>query len=183
MNQALLHLVDTGGHAVSPAIQTAVEQAHRWVLRDFPRVDPAMIDDWAEGVAKTMEERGEAIDSPKRYAYVALKGRVRDWLRTKAAKEERSGIGPDLERLSGTQASFQETVDRQILFEQLKRTLNERDRYILVLLLEDRSSPAVIAEALDVTYSAAAKAVQRMKERLAEVLNRKPENPGDESAA
>jgi RNA polymerase sigma factor (sigma-70 family) len=166
-----LHLVDAQGRSLSPAIQAAVEQAHRWVLREFRSVDPAMIADWAEAIGASMQDRGNLIASPNRYAYAALKGKVRDWLRTKTAQEESAGIGPDLERIGGTASSFQGAVDRKLLFEQLRANLNERDRSILVLLLQDETSPAAVAKALGVTYSAAAKAIQRVKERVAEALN------------
>lgn len=182
MDRALLHLVDRAGSSVMPEVEEAIQQAYHWVLRDFPRVDPAMIDDWAEEVAASMQERGGVIKSPKRYAYSALKGRVRDWLRTRTAQEEAKGIGSALERIGGTEASFQESADSRILFEQLKAALNERDRYILVLLLEDKSSPAAVAAALGITYPAAAKAIQRVKERLTEALSRRPKHPGHSSA-
>ena len=57
-----------------------------------------------------------------------------------------------------------------ILFDQLKTKLSERDRHILVLLLQDLTSPASVAAALGVSYSAAAKAIQRVKERIAAIL-------------
>ena len=171
MNSAHLHLVDIAGSPVRSEVESAVERAFRWVLRDYPRVDSAMIANWAEDVARSMEERAASLISPQRYAYAALKGKVRDWMRSGAAKEEVAGIGLDLERIGGLSGSFQSASDRKILFEQLKATLNERDRYILVLLLEDKMSPATVANALDTSYPAAAKAIQRVKERIAITLN------------
>ena len=170
MKQTQLHLVDAQGSAVSPTVTSAVEVVFRWVLRDFPQVDPAMIAEWAEEVGSAMELKGNLIAAHERYAYTALKGKVRDWLRTKPAKEESAGIGQDLERLGGVDRSFQVEIDRKLLFEQLKTSLNERDRYILVLLLQDETSPAVIATALGLSYTAAAKAIQRVKERIAASL-------------
>jgi hypothetical protein len=170
MNRPHLHLVDTKGIPLSPKIDSAVELAFRWVARDYPQVDSALIANWAEDLACTMQSREASLHSPDRYAYSALKGKVRDWLRTKSANEEAAGIGPDLERIGGINGSFQGATDRKILFEQLGATLNERDRYILVLLLQDQTSPATVAEALGTTYSAAAKAIQRVKERIAAIL-------------
>jgi len=170
MKQTQLHLVDAQGSAVSSTVKSAVEVVFRWVLRDFPHVDPAMIAEWAEEVGCAMESKGNQIVAHERYAYTALKGKVRDWLRTKTAQEESAGIGQDLERLGGVDRSFQRELDRKLLFEQLKTALNERDRYILVLLLQDETSPAVIATALGLSYPAAAKAIQRVKERIAASL-------------
>jgi hypothetical protein len=182
MNPPFLHLVDSRGVILSPRISGAVELAFRWVVRDYPRVDTAMIANWAEEVGSSMQLREAALPFPDRYAYAALKGKVYDWLRTKAAKEELVGIGLDLERIGGVRASFQAASDRKILFEQLKSTLNERDRYILILLLDDKASPATVAQALGTSYKAAAKAVQRVKERIGAVLtktrNRNEANPG-----
>lgn len=167
-----LHLVDLNGNAVRPEVQVAVETAFRWVVRDFPLVDSAMVANWAELVAVSMEARADTLISPQRYAYSALKGRIRDWQRTGPAREETVGVDRDLERIGGLTDSFQVQVDRKILFDQLKASLNERDRYILVLLLEDNTSPAVVAGALGTSYSAAAKAIQRVRERIAATLDR-----------
>ena len=180
MTRAQLHLVDTSGTAVCPEVETAVERSFHWVLRDYPQLDSAMIANWAEEVALSMQVRVTTIISPQRYAYAALKGKVHDWMRSAPAKEEVAGLGRDLERIGGLNGSFEGAVDRKILFEQLKATLNERDRYILVLLLEDNTSPATVAKALGTTYPAAAKAIQRVKERIASKLNgaRKVGDPG-----
>ena len=180
MTRAQLHLVDTSGIAVCPEVETAVERSFHWVLRDYPQLDSAMIANWAEEVALSMQMRVTTIVSPQRYAYAALKGKVHDWMRSASAKEEVAGLGRDLERIGGLNGSFEGAVDRKILFEQLKATLNERDRYILVLLLEDNTSPATVAKALGTSYPAAAKAIQRVKERIASKLNgaRKVGDPG-----
>ena len=180
MTRAQLHLVDTSGIAVCPEVETAVERSFHWVLRDYPQLDSAMIANWAEEVALSMQMRVTTIVSPQRYAYAALKGKVHDWMRSASAKEEVAGLGRDLERIGGLNGSFEGAVDRKILFEQLKATLNERDRYILVLLLEDNTSPATVAKALGTSYPAAAKAIQRVKERIASKLNgaRKADDPG-----
>ena len=50
--------------------------------------------------------------------------------------------------------------------------LNERDRAILVLLLNEQSTTA-IASFLNTNYAAAAKAMQRVKDRVSVVLNGK----------
>jgi hypothetical protein len=180
MTRAQLHLVDTSGIAVCAEVETAVERSFHWVLRDYPQLDSAMIANWAEEVALSMQVRVTTIVSPQRYAYAALKGKVHDWMRSAPAKEEVAGLGRDLERIGGLNGSFEGAVDRKILFEQLKATLNERDRYILVLLLQDNTSPATVAKALGTTYPAAAKAIQRVKERIASKLTgaRKMGDPG-----
>lgn len=170
MNRAQLHLVDTAGSPVCAEIEAAVNRAFQWVSRDYPNIDSALLANWAEEIGRSMEDRAEAIQSPQRYAYAALKGKVRDWSKRGAAKEEVSGIGFDLERLGSLTVSFQGSSDRKILFEQLSNVLNERDRYILVLLLEDQTSPATVAAALGTTYQAAAKAIQRVKDRIANTM-------------
>jgi hypothetical protein len=170
LKQTQLHLVDAQGSAVSSTVKSAVEVVFRWVLRDFPHVDPAMIAEWAEEVGCAMESKGNQIVAHERYAYTALKGKVRDWLRTKTAQEESAGIGQDLERLGGVDRSFQRELDRKLLFEQLKTALNERDRYILVLLLQDETSLAVIATALGLRYQAGDKAIERVNESIAASL-------------
>nr|AOS95246.1 hypothetical protein [uncultured bacterium] len=171
MTRAQLHLVDGNGIAIGSEIENAVERSFQWVLRDHPQVDPALIANWAEDLARSMQARVPPVVSPQKYAYASLKGKVRDWMRSGAAQEQMAGVGQDLERIGGFGGFFQSAVDRKILFEQLKATLNERDRYILVLLLEDKTSPATVANALGTTYPTAAKAIQRVKERIAITLS------------
>ena len=175
--RAYLHLVNAEGAAVSPAIQQAAEAAFRWVSRDYPSLDKARLADWAEALAAAMQVRGGAIESPERYAYVALRGRVRDWLRTASAQEQSAGIGPDLERIGGSNGSFQGLLDRKILFDQLQSALTERDRAILILLLSDKSAQEVAAE-LQASYPAARKAIQRVKERIGAILDGIPKERG-----
>lgn len=183
MVRAHLHLVDAKGTPLSSGITLAVETAFQWVIRDYPGFDQAQIADWAEEVGGSMHLRGSAIASPKRYAYVALGGKVRDWLRTATGKEELKGIGRDLERDGGISDSFAAQLDRKILFEQLETTLNERDRAILVLLLRDKSTTE-IATYLATNYAAAAKAIQRVKDRMSAATNGKRHKgePGHDAA-
>ena len=56
-------------------------------------------------------------------------------------------------------------MDRRVLFEQLKATLNNRDQVIFVLLL-DGTTDGEIGAALGITPAAARKAIQRMKDRI-----------------
>ncbi len=179
MARAHLHLVDTNGKPLEAGIIWAVEAAFLWVLRDYPDFDQAQISDWAEEVASLMQLRGSAIASPRRYAYVALGGKVRDWLRTATGKEELRGIGRDLERDGGVTESFVSQLDRKILFEQLEASLIDRDRAILVLLLRDKSINE-IATYLETNYAAAAKAIQRVKDRISAASNgnRHKDEPG-----
>lgn len=180
MSRTQLHLVGSTGVPVSLDIRAAVESAFGWAVREFPYLDEAVVAGWAEDVASAMELKSEGVGSPRRYAYAALHGRVRDWMKSGAARETSVGIGESLEALGGANGSFQGMVDRSILFEQLKATLNERDRYILVLLLQDNTSPATVASALGVSYAAAAKAIQRVKDRIAATLvgDADKNNPG-----
>ena len=120
------------------------------------------------------ESRADFIQSPKRYAFAALHGKVREWYRSGASKEIPVGIGTTLEHWIAADRSMQVVMDRAILFEQLKSKLNDRDRQILVLLQQDKTSPASVAAALGVSYAAAAKAIQRVKDRLAAILASAP---------
>jgi DNA-directed RNA polymerase specialized sigma subunit len=70
-------------------------------------------------------------------------------------------------------------LERKILLDELKKMLNERDQMILVLLLADKSTSDV-AQALDTNYTNAAKAIQRMKDRISAKVNgtRTTQKPG-----
>ena len=170
MDQALLHLVDRRGQTLPGSIRLAVESAHRWVRREYPYLDAAVVAGWAEDVAKAMGGHLDDIRTPHRYAFAALHGKVREWFRGNASKEIPVGIGSELERWAGIDRSTQRVIYRTILFDQLKTKLSERDRQILVLLQQDITSPASVAAALDISYAAAAKAIQRVKERISTIL-------------
>src|ERR1700722_17119552 len=170
MSQTLLHLVDQRGQTLPMAIRLAVEAAHRWVRREYPRLDEAVVAGWAEDVGKAMGARLDEIRSPYRYAFAALRGKVREWFRSDASREVLVGIGGELELWAGIDGSTPRVIYRAVLFDQLKTKLSERDRHILVLLQQDITSPASVAAALGVSYAAAAKAIQRVKERIAAIL-------------
>jgi hypothetical protein len=176
MLRAHLHLIDSRGMPLSSIVQAACELAFKRVLLDYPNFDEAQIANWAEEVALAMNERGDAIQFPKRYAYMALKGKVRDWSRTGAGRAELKGIGPELEKVAGSSESSETQTEREVLFEQILPMLSERDRAILVLLLNEQSTPAVAAF-LDTNYAAAAKAIQRVKDRISVVVNGKRHKP------
>ncbi len=165
---ASLHLVDRYGLPVSDELSSALGSAFRWAARQFPLVDEALMATWAEEVALSMSEK--TIQSPRRYAVAAMHGKVREFLRDGGLREATVGVTQDLELLAGTQEQTNRAIERTILFDQLKSQLNERDRLILVLLRQDVTSPADIADALGTSYEAAAKAIQRVRDRLREIL-------------
>jgi RNA polymerase sigma factor (sigma-70 family) len=166
-----LHLVDGQGRTLSVTTRAAAEAAFAWALREFPRIDPVLLAEWSEEVAKGIEARSEALESPKRYAFAALHGKVRQWLRRKASQEIYVGRAAELEDWAGVDRNTQRMMDRAIFFDQVKTKLNDRDKHILVLLLQDITSPASVAEALDISYTAAAQAIHRVKERIAATLS------------
>jgi hypothetical protein len=71
-----------------------------------------------------------------------------------------------LERWAAIDRSTQRVIYRAVLFDQLKTKLGERDRHILVLLQQGITSPASGGSARGVSYAAAVKAIQRVKERI-----------------
>ncbi len=170
MGQTLLHLVDQRGQTLPVAIRLAVEAAHRWVRWEYPHLDEAVVAGWAEDVGQAMGTRLDEIRSPYRYAFAALHGKVREWFRSNASKEVLVGTARELELWAGIDRSTQRVIYRAVLFDQLKTKLSERDRHILVLLQQDMTSPASVAAVLGVSYAAAAKAIQRAKERIAAIL-------------
>ena len=61
-------------------------------------------------------------------------------------------------------------ADLSVLFSEIKAQLSERDRQILALMEQDLG-PREIAKAFDISYTAAAKAIQRARERMAAILS------------
>jgi hypothetical protein len=165
MKRQRLHLVDENNDPVSPAIQSAVEAAYYWAMREFPRVDPALLANWAERLAKSMTSK-DLQGSVRRYAHTAMHETVRRWLKTKRARELAVGLDRELESIAGMHEGFHGKIDRAILFDQLKSRLRGRDRSILMLLQSD-ATPAEVAMTLNLKYEAAIKAIQRVRARVA----------------
>ncbi len=174
MSRTLLYLVDRRGRHLTLMHRDAVEAAYRWAVREFPRLDRAALASWAEQVGAGLAERGETIQSPRRYAFAALHGKIREHFRSGSAREIAVGISRDLEKWVGLDGKTARHIERRVLFEQLSTRLSERDRFILVLLLQDVTSPANVAAALGVSYFAAAKAIQRVKDRISTMLVDEP---------
>jgi DNA-directed RNA polymerase specialized sigma subunit len=60
-------------------------------------------------------------------------------------------------------------AELEILFSQIRTHLSERERHILVLMKQDLG-PRQISAALGITYDAASKAIQRVRDRVASLL-------------
>ncbi len=116
------------------------------------------------------------IEFPRRYAFTALKGKIFEWFRKHPVTEITLGIGSDLEQWIGLDRRAPLKIEQSALLEQLRMKLGDRDRQILILLLQDITSPRDVAEALNINYNAAAKAIQRAKERMAAILTAKPQD-------
>ena len=151
-----------------------VKDAYRWAVVEFPNLDQAAVAGWAEDLGKAMAAHPGHIEFPRRYATSALKGKILGWFRKHPGKEIAVGVGSELEQWAGLDPKAQIAMERTVLFEQLRTKLNERDRQILMLLLQDITSPRDVAEALGISYAAAAKAIQRVKDRMAAILLTSP---------
>ena len=84
------------------------------------------------------------------------------------------GTDQELDAKAGPELQSARDIERQVLFRELRSQLSERDRQIFILLQQDVTSPQGIASSLGISYSAAAKAVQRLRERLQAILNSRP---------
>jgi hypothetical protein len=175
MGLTRLHLVDRDGRDLAAATRDAVNDAYKWALVEFPNLDQAAVAGWAEDLGRAMADHPGHIEFPRRYAISALKGKILGWFRRHPGREIGVGVGAELEQWVGIDSKAELIMERTVLFEQLKTKLNERDKQILVLLLQDITSPRDVAAALGIKYPAAGKAIQRVKERVAAILLRPPE--------
>jgi len=165
-----LYLVDEHNAAVKPEIRIAVEAAYRWSVREYRNIDEADLAGMAEGIALAMSKRLDEIQSPRRYAFAALTGRIQGWFRAHPAKMVSYGSEDELDREIGSEDRFATDVERRLLFAQIRSRLSERDRQIFILLEQDVSSPREIAKVLEISYWAAAKALERARERMASIV-------------
>jgi DNA-directed RNA polymerase specialized sigma24 family protein len=169
MAAILLHLVDEHDQPVPPQVRLAVETAYRWALHEYQHFDRAVLAGMAESVAVAMCRRLEQIEFPRRYAFTALTGKLQEWYRAHPAIEILMDPA-EVEHLTGDKSKSTSAVDLNVLFSQIKARLSERDRQILVLLEQDLG-PKEIAKAFNISYLAAAKAIQRARERMAAILS------------
>lgn len=180
MERPQLYLVDRNGVSATPAVDDAVHSAYRRAVRAYPAVDPALIANWAEEVAVMMIETDEPIRQHDRLAYTLLATKIKGGARRKSAQEVNKGIGEELEDLSRDHVTIKEDVERSILFDQLQAGLSERDQAILALVRSGEGSAQAVAKKFNIGEEAAAKAIQRMRERVAALLakDRRGSAPG-----
>lgn len=76
----------------------------------------------------------------------------------------------DLEHVRKAKPVPTSSADLSVLFSEMKTQLSERNRQILVLMEQDLG-PQEIAKAFEISYSAAAKAIQRARERMEAILS------------
>jgi RNA polymerase sigma factor (sigma-70 family) len=181
MPGSLLHLVDQDNAPVNPEIRLAVEAAYKWSIREYRKIDETDLAAMAEGVALRMSKRFDEIQRPRRYAFAAMAGRIQEWFRGHPVKMVSFETEDEFDKQIGPDDRFTLEVERSLLFSQIRSRLSERDRQICILLEQDVNSPREIAKALDISYSAAAKALQRAKERMASIVM--VEGPGAEKSS
>jgi DNA-directed RNA polymerase specialized sigma24 family protein len=167
-----LHLVDDTGQSVQADVRRAIELAFRRAIRRFRSVDEAVLAGIAEDVAAAIARKRSEIQAVKQYAIAAVDGRVREWLHKHPMLEVGGCETAELERSMGaTVDSALSDVETKHLFDQMRARLSDRDRQILVLIEQEHGNPGDVAKALGLTYAAAAKAIQRTRARLAEILS------------
>ena len=169
MAATLLHLVDDRGQPVPPQVRLVVEAAYRWAEREYQHFDHAVLAGMAEAVALAMCRRLDRIEFPRRYAVAALMGKLHEWYRAHPAVEILMDPA-EVEDLPDDKPKSIPAAELNLLFSEIKTQLSERDRQILVLLEQD-FGPAEIAKTFAISYSAAAKAIQRARERMTAVLS------------
>jgi len=179
MAATLLHLVDQYGQPVPPQVRLAVEAAYRWAEREYERFDRAVLAEMAEELALAMCRRQDRIELPRRYAVAALAGKLQEWYRAHPAVEVM--LEPeDLEQVIQAEPVPATSPDLNVLFAEIKAQLSERDRQVLVLLEQDLG-PQEIAKAFEISYFAAAKAIQRARDRMATILSETGNQRGEQN--
>jgi len=181
MAAILLHLVDEHDQPVPPQVRLAVESAYRWAQAEYQHFDRAVLAGMAESVALAMCRRFDEIEFPRRYAFMALTGKLQEWYRAHPAIEILMDPA-EVEHLTRDKPISTSAADLNVLFSQIKARLTERDRQILVLLEQDLGAQE-IAKACKISYSAAGKAIQRARERMAAILSATEDQGEEENEA
>ena len=179
MAATLLHLVDQYGQPVPPQVRLAVEAAYRWAEREYQPFDHAVLAAMAEAVALAMCRHLDRIEFPRRYAVAALMGKLHEWYRAHPAVEILMDPA-EVEALPDDEPKAISAAELNLLFSEIKAQLSERDRQVLVLLEQDLG-PQEIAKAFQISYFAAAKAIQRARDRMAAILSETGSQKGEEN--
>lgn len=179
MAATLLHLVDQYGQPVPPQVRLAVEAAYRWAEREYHPFDRAVLAAMAEAVALAMCRHLDRIEFPRRYAVTALMGKLHEWYRAHPAVEILMDPA-EVEALPDDEPKSIPAAELNLLFSEIKAQLSERDRQVLVLLEQDLG-PQEIAKAFEISYFAAAKAIQRARDRMAAILSETGNQKGEEN--
>lgn len=161
-----------------PQVRLAVEAAYRWAEREYRPFDHAVLAAMAEAVALAMCRHLDRIEFPRRYAVAALMGKLHEWYRAHPAVEILMDPA-QVEALPDDEPKFISAAELN-LFSEIKTQLSERDRQVLVLLEQDLG-PQEIAKAFEISYFAAAKAIQRARDRMAAILSETGSQKGEEN--
>ena len=79
----------------------------------------------AEAVALSMSKRRDEIQSPRRYAFAALTGRLQEWFRPHPAKMVSFETEEELDREIGPDDRLVFDVERRLFLAQIRRQLSE----------------------------------------------------------
>src|SRR5262245_55085484 len=118
MTGSLLYLVDQDNKPVKPEIRIAVEAAFRWSVHEYRNMDEADLATLAEAVALGMSKRLGEVQSPRRYAFAALTGRIQEWFRAHPAKMVSFETEDELDSEIGPDDRFVFDVEQKLLFAQ-----------------------------------------------------------------
>jgi DNA-directed RNA polymerase specialized sigma24 family protein len=169
MCRTLLHLVDDSGKPASEEVRTAVHDAFTWTCRCFPRCDEVYLAEMAEALARKISGNDKEIRSVRSYAFAAMATRAEQWISDHPVERHFDTMRA-LERAAGASDTDEHArAEWGIFFQQMLSQLSERDRQILVLIEQGHGTPGYVATALNLSYHSAAKAIQRTRDRVAEL--------------
>lgn len=143
MNQVLF-LTDACGGPVTENIANAVHVAYFKMLTEFPLLDSALIANWAEEVACTMQRKRTEIHHPRSFSIMCLRRKILCHYKLKKANCVFVGGQVSLEIKTGRRAGRATSPEYGVMLRGVRVGLNERENLVLSLLLQGYKNTEIV---------------------------------------
>lgn len=172
-----LFLIDETGRFVDLEIAYAVIRAFLKMCVRYPSIDTALMANWAEEVAAYLQTNRAKIKYPKTMAWRRLEWKIREHFKLYYTKDTSYGNSAGLEMLCyGRHYYYALGLEAKLQLNLLRRDMNERENWVLDMLLEGRQ-PAEIIAALGLSYGGGRHVLSNLKAKIRASLKVEPKVP------
>lgn len=170
MTEYFLNLVGSDGQPIDTHIAHGVRFAYGRISRRFPRVDEALMANWAEETALYMQARSADITFPCAYAYNRMKWMVFNYFNLSSSQVETVGTANELETHTRATVAFsaQHDPEYRMFLGRVRADLDDRENLILSLLINGYTLPEM-CQILGFGRDYGRQVIARLKQKMAVV--------------